>query len=71
MPMVAYPEMILLNLLTLIERLDLDFGYDLFSLRVRIIWFFDVPFHFDYTLSFYHVYLSLLCPFGITGLKFL
>ena len=47
MLMVAYPEMILLNLLTLIERLDLDFGYALFFSGVRLLWLFNVPCHSD------------------------
>ena len=48
--MVAYLEMILLNLLPLVEYLDLDFGFAFFSLGVMLIWFFYVPFHYDVAL---------------------
>ena len=47
MMVIAYPNMVLLHFLPLFEGLDLDFGFSLFSLGVRLLWFFDVPCHLD------------------------
>ena len=45
MLVITYPKMVLMHLLPLVEGLDLDFGFSLFSLGVRLLWFLDVPYH--------------------------
>ena len=59
---IAYLEMILLNLLTLIEILDVEFGFSLIYLRVRILWFFDFPF---YSIDTLFILSCVFVPFYV------
>lgn len=62
MMVIAYLEMILLNLLTLIEILDVEFGFSLIYLRVRILWFFDFPF---YSIDTLFILSCVFVPFYV------
>ena len=71
MLMVAYPEMNMLNLLTFIERLDLEFGYALISPRVRLLWFSDAHYHSHYALFILPCVFVSFMYFRMTIFKFL